>query len=104
MSLADMAGLGVLTSTLSIGVIALTRYLIVRTALRDTKPEQRPAILRALPPVLATSRATPPTAQRRRTDRYRWRGGSDESTFTDIPTRAEEGATIRSRADVQTRW
>lgn len=101
MNLADVAGLGVLTSSFSVGIIALTRYLIVKAALRDTKPEQRPAILRTLPQVLATSRATPPPAQRPRTDRHRWRGDSERSTFADVPVNAE-GRSINPETSSET--
>lgn len=64
MQLTDLASLGVMATCVSYALGSLTRYLIVRSALRDTTPEQRPEILEALPPLLAPPRVTPPRTSR----------------------------------------
>ena len=59
MGVVELAGIGLIATSGSVALVALTRYLIVRVALRDAKPEERPAILTVLPPVLDTQNAGP---------------------------------------------
>ncbi len=56
MGITELAGIVVIATPAS---VAFTRYLIVRIALRDAKPKDRPAILAALPPVLDPRKAMP---------------------------------------------